>query len=154
MHPHCAAAAGIAPPPRTKTSPAVIVVGIFGALILLGVIGGMGKKGGATAGATGKASVVVTAEKLYADYQANEVAADGQYKGATVEVTGTIKSIEKDAFGSIVISISTGAAYMSVDARTTDAAGAAKLAKGQRATMRCTGAGMVLQSPQLRDCTF
>ena len=40
--------------------------------------------------------IEITAVKLASDYDANEVNADSLYKGKTVEVTGTIKSIAKD----------------------------------------------------------
>lgn len=38
--------------------------------------------------------VKVTATKLAEDYDNNEVAADQKYKGKTLEITGTLKSIE------------------------------------------------------------
>lgn len=40
--------------------------------------------------------IKVTASQLVADYSANEVAADGKYKGKVLEVNGVISSIGKD----------------------------------------------------------
>jgi hypothetical protein len=40
-------------------------------------------------------AVAVTATQLVAAYEANEAAADAKYKGKTVEVTGTIETIDK-----------------------------------------------------------
>ena len=38
-------------------------------------------------------ALTFTADALHGEYDANEVAADGKYKGKTVEVTGTVKEI-------------------------------------------------------------
>jgi len=50
-------------------------------------------------------AIVVTATKLLQDYEANEVAADAQYKKKIVEVSGTISTIGKDILDTPYISL-------------------------------------------------
>lgn len=86
----------------------------------------------------------VTAEKLFSEYEANEIAADQKYKDKVVVVTGTVEEIAKDLTGDIYVTLSTG--EMSVgsiqcffsDDHVNDAA---KLSKGQTATIKgmCEG---------------
>jgi hypothetical protein len=52
-------------------------------------------------------TIPVTAAKLMADYEANEVAADAQYKGKLVDVTGTIESIGKDILDAPYVALRT-----------------------------------------------
>lgn len=54
------------------------------------------------------AAIKVDAKKLSADYEANEVAADNQYKGKVVEISGTIKDIGKDILDSPYVSFENG----------------------------------------------
>lgn len=45
----------------------------------------------------------MSAVQLGRDYDANEVAADDKYRGQTLLVTGTVESIDKDMFDSLVL---------------------------------------------------
>jgi hypothetical protein len=58
-----------------------------------------------TAQDTGSA-IVITADALHAEYKANEVAADGKYKDKTLEVSGTVQEIGKDALGAQYVNLS------------------------------------------------
>lgn len=96
----------------------------------------------------------VTARKLFADYQANEVSADNAYKGKALAVTGTVDSINKDITDDVYVSLSTSNEFMSVHARGLPKDVAAGLAKGQQITVVCKGAGMIMSSPMLDDCAM
>ena len=54
-----------------------------------------------------KADFEITPEKLYSDYEINEVAADEKFKGKTVALTGTIHNIGKDVLDKPYISFET-----------------------------------------------
>lgn len=101
-----------------------------------------------------QAAISVTATQLFSDYQANEVAADDKYKDTNLRVSGTVHSIDKDATDSIVIRLSTPNEFMSVAAEVDDSqkAAAKALKKGQNLVVACKGGGMVIGSPQLRNC--
>lgn len=49
--------------------------------------------------------IKVTALQLYADYEANEVAADAKYKNKIVEVSGVINNIGKDIMDTPYVSL-------------------------------------------------
>ena len=98
--------------------------------------------------------VRATASQLYASYSANEVAADDKFKGKSIAVTGEIYQISKNVFGSVYLVLNTGNEFASVHATLADesAAQAAHLSKGVKITLICTGDGMLLMSPILKDC--
>ncbi len=54
---------------------------------------------------TQSASYSISAQQLYAEYKANEVAADQRYKGKILEVYGEIDSIGKDITDTIYITL-------------------------------------------------
>lgn len=94
------------------------------------------------------------AENLYKDYDANEVAADEKYKGKLIAVTGTIQSINKDAFGNVVVRLNTSNQFMGVVAViiSTDERSAARLEKHKIVWLYCEGSGRVVGSPTLKNC--
>jgi hypothetical protein len=98
--------------------------------------------------------VVVTAAALWTAYDANEVAADELYKGKRLQVTGKLKSIDKDLMGDVVLMLEAPNEFSTVHAGLDDAdeGKAAKLTKGSEITVTCEGGGMVIGSPILRDC--
>jgi hypothetical protein len=49
--------------------------------------------------------IEVSARKLFADYQANEIAADETYNGKVLKVSGTIRDIGNDLLDNAYISI-------------------------------------------------
>jgi aspartyl/asparaginyl-tRNA synthetase len=53
----------------------------------------------------------VSAGDLYSEYKANEVAADAQYKGKTVQVTGIVDSIGKDILDTAYVTLTEGGEY-------------------------------------------
>lgn len=131
----------------------------YAAVVLAGALAckGVGDSDSGTSKGTGlpsTAPVVVSAQQLHADYHKNEVAADDKYKGKLVRVSGTVQSIDKDAFGSMIVRLATGNQFEAVMATMQDGAKTkvASMAKGQAVTLNCEGAGAVIGSPSLRDC--
>lgn len=100
------------------------------------------------------AALQVAALKLFEDYQSNEVSADQQYKGKTLEVDGTVAGINKNAFGGIYVDLRTSNEFMSIQASGLPEDVAANLKKGQAITVRCTGNGMMMGMPMLGDCSM
>ena len=49
--------------------------------------------------------LTVSAVRLYADYDSNEVAADQKYKGKTLLVSGTVNDIGKDIMGTMYVTL-------------------------------------------------
>jgi hypothetical protein len=112
---------------------------------------------GTTVPATPEAPALkVTAGKLFADYQANEIAADSVYKGRLLMVTGSVSSINKDFAGSPFIMLATPNEFMGVHAnlKEIEAPAAATLSPGNVVIVVCKGDGMILGSPMLSDCVF
>ena len=99
-------------------------------------------------------TVAVTARELFSAYESNEVAADKQFKGKMLEVTGTISSIDSGFGDGAIVQLSTGNDFQSVSAQGDDSFTdvAANLSKGQQVTMICKGDGEVIGSPMLGDC--
>lgn len=100
--------------------------------------------------------MTVDAVKLWKDYDANEVAADGVYKGKILQVTGTVASIDKNIMGDIVLHLKSPNEFMNTMAtlKKTETSKAAALNKGAKVTLLCKGKGRLLGSPALGDCTI
>ena len=96
----------------------------------------------------------VTALKLWDDYEANEVAADGVYKGKTLRVSGKVRSITKDFTDAMIVDLAARNQFMEVKAYLDDTqkSVATKLKKGQSVVVTCEGNGLVIGSPILRHC--
>ncbi|MGI4816362.1 MAG: OB-fold protein [Janthinobacterium lividum] len=138
---------------------------VVGVVIAIGVVGVIFGEKPTTATSTASDSenetskpiekVSVTAAALFAAYEKNEVAADQKYKGKALSVSGTIQSIDKDAFDNIVVKLRSNNQFMPVNAylRKEHEALAASLEKGKKVTWTCEGDGRLIGSPMLRDCT-
>jgi len=101
-------------------------------------------------------AIQVSAVKLWSDYHANEVAADGIYKGQRLIVTALVKGINKDAFDEAYLTLATFNEFETVDAflQPSELPKAARIGVYQSVTVACTGAGMVIGSPTLHDCVI
>ncbi len=158
-------------PPAAKPEPpkaVKVVAGIITALVFLAVLAWLVSPTPSSSPATSSArapapvrradlpAILTTAEQLHADYVANEVAADLKYKGRSIVVTGEVEDIAKNFMGEMVVRLSTGEMFQTVDChlRPSQVAKAAELAKGDGVKFACIGAGMVIKSPMLRDCAF
>jgi hypothetical protein len=99
------------------------------------------------------AAVAVDARTLHAAYSANEVAADQQYKGKLLQVSGSIEAIDSGIGDEPVVRLSAGD-FDSVHLKGLPSTIAASLQKGQQITVTCTGDGEVMGSPMLDDCSI
>lgn len=99
--------------------------------------------------------IKITSAALGKAYEENEAAADDQYKDKNLELSGTIQSIQKDAFDNTVVSLNGVNEFSNVMATLSDVASkdALKLKKKQKVTLVCIGNGEVMGSPMLKDCS-
>lgn len=103
------------------------------------------------------APISITAERLIAEYEANEVAADEKYKGKMMEVTETIKEIGKDFLNNMYVTLENGEkfSFRSVECTFGESLRkeAASLSKGRRITIRGQCKGMIADI-QIKNCKF
>jgi hypothetical protein len=78
----------------------------------------------------------VTAAELVADYQANEVAADGRYKNSLAEITGAVERVGADLAGSQYVTLESGRGLSSVQCFAARQESFATLRPAQRVTVR------------------
>jgi hypothetical protein len=92
------------------------------------------------------------ASELLAEYRANEVGADDRYKGKRLRVAGLVASVERSAFGDIVVELDAGDALVRAECNESAKAEVGKLAPKQATLLECTVRGMVLGTPMLGKC--
>ncbi|HEY4090057.1 MAG TPA: hypothetical protein VGN46_00975 [Luteibacter sp.] len=97
-----------------------------------------------------------TANRLAAEYERNEVAADDAMKGKVVRVSGTIQAIDKDFMDNVVVNLATSNEFMPARMQMVDAekSAAAHLSKGQTIDVECDQMSRVVGSPSGRNCRF
>ena len=153
-----------------KTILAVIgalVVIVFGGLFMIGVLGGIAahntqtssENNGVQSVDTPKSTappINVSAYRLFADYQGNEVSADAKYKGRILLVSGTVTGTSRRIFPTSPIDsvLGTPNEFMGVHAelRGDQLSWASQLQAGQSVSVECEGGTMVMGSPFLKDC--
>jgi tRNA_anti-like len=148
-----------------------------GVLILLAIIGSMlpeptpeqkaemaakekaeadeaGAKQAADAKAKRDSAVKVTASELFNAYQGNEMAAQQQYGGKTLEVTGVVDGVDLDLGDDPVVKLRTSNQFMPVSVYLTSETqnAAAGYGKGQKITFLCEELSEVISMPQLKEC--
>jgi hypothetical protein len=98
----------------------------------------------------------VQAERLFLDYQKNEVAADQKYRGRRLLVTGMVTSVNEDFTDKVYLTLGTSNMFMGVHAglEPSEVGRAGELSKGEEVTVLCSGGMMVVDSPMLDDCVF
>lgn len=156
-----------ADPPKPSAPPAQPGMSLFGCLrglaggfVLLVILGSFvdpksTSSGSRSAPAANLPEVQVTSSQLVAAYVANEVAADKLYKGRTVEVSGSIRSIGKDVMDEMYVCLDSDdlirATQCFFDKSHEDAL--SKMSKGQfvRIVGRCNG---VFGNVMLKDSAF
>ena len=130
----------------------------FLALIVIGIIAGNDENTTSAAGTQEKPAEVfkITSTELFNAYEANEVATDENLKGKLIEVSGTVDSIDKDAFDNIVIHLRTPNQFMSTSLQVDESekGKAIALNKGTKVSIRCDKMMRVMGSPAGRDCVF
>ena len=97
----------------------------------------------------------VSSSQLYADYEANGVAADQKYKGKVLKVTGTVNNIDKDIMDQIYITLNGNNVIGDVQCFFSDdyVNEAAQLQKGQKITVigKCEGK---LMNVMIKGCSL
>lgn len=98
----------------------------------------------------------VTARELAQAYETNEAAAQKQYGGRILDVSGTVESIDLDLVDIPVVRLETDNRFMSamVDLIVSERPKAAALTKGQNIVVRCAKLREVMGSPSLQDCAI
>lgn len=147
-----------------------IIGGVIAAVFVVGIASQPKKPADGAAGASQEAeaapkeekrkeapapapAIEVTARALFAEYEANEVAADMKFKGKQLAVTGTVASINKDFKGDVWVGLATENEFMPVHAEGFSPNQVADLKKGQKIKITCTGKGMIVGSPMLKKCS-
>jgi hypothetical protein len=105
---------------------------------------------------TEPSALPVEAERLFLDYQRNEVDADQKYRGRRLLVTGMVTSVNKDFTDKVYLMLGTSNMFMGVHAglEPSEVGRAGELSKGEEVTVLCSGGMMVVDSPMLDDCVF
>lgn len=98
--------------------------------------------------------VEVTARQLYADYKANEIAADNKYRRKLLRVSGQITRIAKDVLDKPIVSLATKNEFDPVVASFDNEEGLASLNRGQRIAVLCGDVSMTMGSPLLKPCVL
>jgi hypothetical protein len=95
-----------------------------------------------------------TAEQYYADYDANEVAADQKYRGKKILLTGVIESINKDFMGDAYLVLKASNPFLGVHAELNERgmAGASVLAKDTTIYLVCDSGTRIIGSAVARNC--
>lgn len=99
----------------------------------------------------------VTAHDIAVAYNENTVAADEQFKDKEFKVTGTVSDINTDLFGRPFLTLRGGVnEFMEPQFAFNKSAASqlAKLRKGSRITMTCTGKGDIAKVAMSEDCTL
>lgn len=97
----------------------------------------------------------ITADELFAEYDANEVAADNLYRGRTLRVRGSVKEIGKGLFDAPYVTMRSEHNRFTSAVRCEfpkNASGLAVLGKGQEVIVRGTCRGFSVRSVRLEEC--
>ena len=100
-------------------------------------------------------SYTLSADQLYSEYKANEVAADARYKGKIVLVSGTIQNIGKDVLDSAYIVVGGKGFLDGVQCSFTkgEESSVARLSKGQSVAVKGEVSGK-MGNVQLNKCSL
>ncbi len=124
---------------KLKHLASLIVVAIFIAI----AYGSEDEKTTEKAIAAEKPAFSVSSKKLYADYDANGVAADEKYKDKVIRVTGKVTTIDRDIMDKIYVTLKGDEYFGDVQCFFAEdhTKTASKLSKGQRITVKgkCEG---------------
>lgn len=132
----------------------VVSLGILSVLLILALGSGSSEKD--TKEIQSKApAYTVTAKSLFAEYKANEVAADAKYKGKVVIVSGVIQDIGKDIADQAYIVIGGEGFLDGVQCTFTESqnASVARLSKGQKVTVKGEVQGK-MGNVQMSNCSL
>ena len=96
------------------------------------------------------------ASTLWRAYHSNELAADNEFKGKQLGIVGVISSIRKDFADNVILELRSPNQFMSTSAYvgTSELSKAAALKNGERVLLKCSGDGMVVGTPVLKECSI
>lgn len=121
-------------------------------LVVIGVVWWLYRSTNPQAGESAGEAVVVGAEQLAADYQANATEADTQYKARRLRVSGTVRAVEIGP----ALELAGDTEFSTVWARLQPEQGeaATRLGAGARVELSCVGGGIAQRMPLLYDCAL
>ena len=96
-------------------------------------------------------SVIISASKLYKEYNENEIAADEKYKGKIIEVTGVIRDIGNDIMDNAYITLVGNEYFGDIQCYFNEKSVVAKLSKGKRVTVIGNCFGLMI-NVQINNC--
>ena len=96
-------------------------------------------------------SVIISASKLYKEYNENEIAADEKYKGKIIEVTGVIRDIGNDIMDNAYITLVGNEYFGDIQCYFNEKSVVAKLSKGKRITVIGSCSGLMI-NVQINNC--
>ena len=147
-------------------TPKRILIGVacFAGLCLMSFVGSMSEGGSQQTAANGEVTAnadssvaSISAARLYAAYEANEVAADSKYKGKELKVSGVVDKIGKSVWGTTFVALKSGDRFgvFNVNCYFDDKhkARAAEVRKGQYISVRGTCNGKTV-GIEVNDCIF
>jgi len=102
-------------------------------------------------------TIKITAAQLVSEYQENGVKADNQYKGKLLEVTGTVRNIDKDLLDTVFITLNGGGDWSLNDVQCyfkdkEEIEKVAELSKGQTVTVIGTCNGLLIINVDMKNC--
>jgi hypothetical protein len=97
----------------------------------------------------------ISATDLWMAYSRDPVGTDRSFRDHAVLVTGTIRSIERDFGGRLLVRLNTGDAFETVNATmaSRDNPTVAGTAKGRAISLLCQGRGTLMGAPLLGGCS-
>jgi hypothetical protein len=135
----------------------VMVIVLFGCACPFGCLywlGGGSTTRDKTSGAGAVGVPEVAADRLYAAFAANEVAADRDYKGKAVRVYGPVRDIGKDILGTPTVQFDAGEPPATVSCSFAARDGLAGLHVGEWVMVEGTVAGKTLGFVGVKGCRF
>jgi tRNA_anti-like len=97
----------------------------------------------------------ISAIELWMAYSRDPVGADRSFRDHAVLVTGTVRSIERDFQGRLLVRLSTGDAFETINATMAGRDNSvASAAKGRAVSLLCQGRGMLMGAPLLGGCSL
>ena len=98
-----------------------------------------------------KPNLIVSARKLYEEYNANEIAADEKYKGKIIQVTGIIRDIGNDIMDNAYITLIGDQYFGDIQCYFREKSIVAGLSKGKRISVMGSCSGLMM-NVHLNNC--
>ena len=98
-----------------------------------------------------KPNLIVSARKLYKEYNANEIAADEKYKGKIIQVTGIIRDIGNDIMDNAYITLIGDQYFGDIQCYFKEKSIVAGLSKGKRISVMGSCSGLMM-NVHLNNC--